>query len=45
MKLAMRPRKIPIVPAAQVMSPSERMDRPRWRANKTTASTQPRKPP
>ena len=45
MKLASRPRKMPIVPAAQVRSPSERMGMPRWRANSTTASTQPRKPP
>ena len=36
---------MPIVPAAQVRSPSERIDKPRCRANSTTASTQPAKPP
>ena len=45
MKLAMRPRNSPIGPTAQVMSPSERIGMPRLRANSTTATTQPVKPP
>ena len=45
MKLAMRPRNSPIGPTAQVRSPSDRIGMPRLRANSTTASTQPMKPP
>ena len=45
MKLAMRPRNRPIGPTAQVRSPSESIGMPRLRANSTTATTQPRKPP
>ena len=34
-----------MVPQAQVRSPSDRIGMPRLRANSTTASTQPTKPP
>src|SRR5256885_110605 len=45
MKLASRTRNIPIGATAQVTSPSERIGILRRRANSTTASTQPTKPP
>ena len=45
MKLAMRPSISPIGPTAQVMSPSDSAEMPRQRANSSTASTQPMKPP
>ena len=45
MKLAMRPRNSPMVPTAQVTSPSERIGMPRLQREQHHRGEQPRKPP